>query len=98
MTGQEDVKELIESTMPGTADRLLMRLLIEAGGDIKTAFGLLVAECPPSVSQWGILLWTVMDQIGPDDLTRLADKPARLPSEVLSNRIEEPTTKSRLPI
>lgn len=77
----EAAKDLIQTTAPGSSDRLTMRLLIEADGDIRAAFHRFVAEIPIEESLWLVFLWMIIDDLSPDDLRALAEAPVRLPSE-----------------
>jgi len=81
MACPETFESIIQSTAPGSVDRLVTRLLIEADGDMRKAFDLFVADNPIEEHLWLVFLWMITEKISPDELKNLAEEPVRLRSE-----------------
>lgn len=76
------IKELIEMTAPGSADRLVTRYFLEANGCPKVAFQLFEAEHEIEEHLYFVMLMAIVRDIPADQLAALADKPVQLPPEL----------------
>jgi len=80
MASPETVETILQKTAPGSSDRLLTKLFIEADGNARTAFEIFVAEHPPEDHLWFVFLWQVFEGLSPNELRSLAEEPVRLRS------------------
>lgn len=79
MACPETFESILQATAPGSVDRLMNRLLIEADGDMRKAFELFVDDNPIEEHLWLVFLWMATEKISPEVLAALADAPVRLP-------------------
>lgn len=79
---------LAENTAPGSADRIIARLLFEAKGNIRSAFERLVAEHSLDDHLWFIFLHQAAEHITSESPVSLSSEPAPPRPEVSKDHIE----------